>query len=434
MIKKLIYIGIATDTLNAGHINLLKKAKKMGDVMVGLFTDNAISQYKSIPHLSYKQRFDIISSIKYVDYVVEQDDPDYVKNLVKYKPDIILHGNNWKQLNSNKIKFNILKALEKWNGKLIEVKYSMYADKEKKFVNKINELANDPINKVSKLKRLIKTKKIVKLLECHNALGGHIIETLKVKKNNAVTEFDGMWSSSLADSAVRGKPDNGSVDFSTRILSINEIFESTTKPLLFDADNGGKIEHLKFLTRSLERIGVSGLVMEDKKGLKLNSLFHSKKQVNSKQDSIRSFCKKIKTIKDNRTNNDFLIFARVESLILNKGMNDALKRAKSYHKAGADVILIHSKKNNPKEIFEFSKKFQKIVTNCILAAVPSTYSKTTEEMLINNNFKIVIYANQLLRSIYPSMIKTAKLILKNERSFEAENKIENISNIISLFK
>jgi phosphoenolpyruvate mutase len=434
MKKKLIYIGIATDTLNAGHINLLKKAKKMGEVMVGLFTDDAISQYKNLPHLNYKQRFDIISSIKYVDRVVEQNDPSYVKNLVKYKPDIILHGNNWRQLNSSKIKNDILKTLKKWGGKLIEVKYSVSADKERKFVSKINELANDPINKVSKLKRLIKTRKIVRLLECHNALSGHIIETLQIQKNNTTTEYDGMWSSSLADSAVRGKPDNQSVDFSTRISGINEIFENTSKPLLFDADNGGRLEHLRFLTRSLERMGVSGLVMEDKKGTKLNSLFESKKQTKSKQDSIESFCKKIRAIKDHRKNKDFLIFARVESLILNRGMDDALKRATSYHKAGADVILIHSKKKDPKEIFEFSKKFKEIVNNCILAAVPSTYSKTTEKMLIKNNIKIVIYANQLLRSIYPAMVKTAKIILKNERSFEAEKEIENISNIISLFK
>ena len=243
-----------------------------------------------------------------------------------------------------------------------------------------------------------------------------------------------MWSSSLADSAIRGKPDNQSVDFSTRISGINEIFENTTKPMLFDADNGGRLEHLRFLTNSLERVGVSGLVMEDKKGTKLNSLFNSKKQSKSKQDSIASFCKKIKTIKAHRKNYDFLIFARVESLILNKGMEDAIKRAKAYYSAGADVILIHSKKNNPKEIFEFSKKFRKIVSNPVLAAVPSTYSKTTEKLLIKNKFKIVIYANQLLRSIYPAMIKTAKLILKNERSFEAEKNIEKISNIISLFK
>jgi len=434
MKKKLIYIGIATDTLNAGHINLLKKAKKMGEVMVGLFTDDAISQYKNLPHLNYKQRFDIISSIKYVDRVVEQNDPSYVKNLIKYKPDIILHGNNWKQLNSSKIKNDILKTLKKWRGKLIEVKYSISADKEKKFVSKINALGNDPINKVSKLKRLIKTRKIVRLLECHNALSGHIIETLKIKKNNTTTEYDGMWSSSLADSAVRGKPDNGSVDFSTRISSINEIFENTTKPLLFDADNGGKVEHLRFLTRSLERMGVSGLVMEDKKGSKLNSLFNSKKQSKSKQDSIQSFCQKINTIKEHRKNSDLLIFARVESLILGKGMVDALRRAKAYRKAGADVILIHSKEKTPNEIFEFSRKFRKIVNNPILACVPSTYSKTTEAMLVKNNFQVVIYANQLLRTIYPAMIKTAKSILKNKRSFEAEKEIENISNIISLFK
>lgn len=434
MKKKLIYVGIATDAINDGHINLLKKAKKLGDVMVGLFTDKAIMQYKNLPHLNYEQRHKIVSSIKFVDHVVAQDDDNYLKNLNRYKPDLVLHGNNWKQKNFVKIKSDIIKTLKKWGGKLLEVKYSIAADKKKKFINKIDELANDPMNRVSNLRRLINTKKIVRLLECSNALSGHIIENLKIQKKKQSIEYDGMWSSSLSDSALRGKPDNQSVDFSTRINGINEIFENTSKPLLFDADNGGRLEHLRFLTKSLERIGVSGLVMEDKIGTKLNSLFNSKKQSTSKQDSIVNFCKKIRAIKENRKNTDLLIFARVESLILNKGMVDALKRAKAYHHAGADVILIHSKEKTPHEIFDFSKKFRKIVKNPILAAVPSTYSKTTEKMLIKNHFQIVIYANQLLRSIYPAMIKTAKLILKNERSFEAEKKIEKISNIISLFK
>ena len=318
--KKLIYVGIATDAINDGHINLLKKAKKLGDVMVGLFTDKAIMQYKNLPYLNYEQRHKIVSSIKFVDYVVAQDDDNYIKNLNKYKPDLVLHGNSWKQKNFVKIKSDIIKTLKKWGGKLLEVKYSIAADKEKKFIDKIDELANNPINRVSKLRRLINTKKIVRLLECSNPLSGHIIENLKIQRKKKIIEYDGMWSSSLSDSALRGKPDNQSVDFSTRINGINEIFENTSKPLLFDADNGGRLEHLRFLTKSLERIGVSGLVMEDKIGTKLNSLFNSKKQSKSKQDSIVNFCKKIKAIKENRKNTDLLIFARVESLILKKGM------------------------------------------------------------------------------------------------------------------
>jgi phosphoenolpyruvate mutase len=434
MKKKLIYIGIASDVLNNGHINILKKAKKMGNVMVGLFSDQAISNFKNLPLLTYEKRFNLISSIKYVNYIVKQDDENYLTNLKKYKPDILIHGNIWRQNNNKSIKKNIIKTLKKWNGKLIEIKYSNSADKDKKFLDKLSEISNNPEYRVSRLKRMLKAKKIIRLLECSNALSGYIIENLKIKTKNQENSFDGMWSSSLSDSALRGKPDNQSVDFSTRLNGINEIFENTSKPLLFDADNGGRLEHLKFLTNSLERLGVSGVVMEDKKGLKINSLFNSKKQAKSKQDSITNFCKKIKVIKNYRKNNDFLIFARIESLILDKGMGDAIKRAINYHKAGADVILIHSKKKTPNEIFEFSRRLKKKIPNSCLAAIPSTYSKTREEELIKNNFKIVIYANQLLRSIYPAMTKTAKEILQNGRSFESEKNLENIDNIINLFE
>ena len=229
--KKLVYVGLAADILNEGHINLLKKARSFGEVMVGLFTDKAISQYKNLPSLSYEKRYKVLSSIKYIDKIVEQDEDDYVNNLLKYKPDYVVHGSNWKQKNSDRKKRKISNTLSKWKGKLIEIKYTKSADNKKDFQNEVSKLAHSPENKVSKLIRLIKTKDIVRLLECHNALSGHIIENIKIKKNKKTLEYDGMWSSSLADSAIRGKPDNQSVDFSTRISGINEIFENTTKPM-----------------------------------------------------------------------------------------------------------------------------------------------------------------------------------------------------------
>ena len=290
-----------------------------------------------------------------------------------------------------------------------------------------------PQNRISRLKRLIFSKNIVKILESHNALTGLIIENLFIKNSKGINiEFDGMWSSSLTDSATKGKPDNSSVDFSSRILSLNEIMEVTTKPLVFDADNGGQLEHLPFLVRSLERSGVSALIIEDKTGLKKNSLF--KNQDNVKQDNPKNFADKIKKICNSRQYNDFMVIARIESLILNKGLKDALKRAELYSKAGADAILIHSKKKLPNEIFSFAKKFKKSKNYIPLVAVPSTYSKVYEKDLIKNGFKLVIYANQLLRSAYPAMINTAKTILKNQRALEADRKIISINEIINLIK
>ena len=430
--KKKVYIGFASSVLTQSHIRLFKKASKLGNLIIGLFTDRAILEFKSLPNVSFEERYNLLNSVKYINKIVIQDSYDYSFNLKKYKPDFVVHGNLWKGINGQIIKKKIINNLKKWGGKLIEVDYDYSTINIEKNLNK--KLLDNPLNRVGKLVRLINNKKIVRFLECHDALSGNIIENLKIKKKNILEEYDGMWSSSLADSAIRGKPDNQSVDYSTRINFINEIFETTSKPMLFDADNGGRLEHLKFLVNKLEKSGVSAIVMEDKTGLKKNSLFESKLQKKTQQDSIVNFCKKIKEIKKFRKNPDFLIFARVESLILNKGMNDALKRSKKYHDAGADVILIHSKEKNPSEVFEFSKKFRKLVSNPIIAIVPSTYSKVYEEEIIKNNIKIVIYANQLLRSIYPSMVKTAKSILLNQRAFDIEKKLTKISEIISLFK
>ena len=276
------------------------------------------------------------------------------------------------------------------------------------------------------------TNKIVKILESHNSLTGLIIENLKISKENSFSEFDGMWSSSLTDSATKGKPDNSSVDFSSRLTALNEMMEVTTKLLVFDADNGGQLEHLRFLLRSLERAGASAIIMEDKIGLKKNSLF--KNQSDAQQDKPELFAKKIKLICNSRKNKDFMVIARIESFILGKGLKDALKRAEVYSKAGADAILIHSKEKTPTEIFSFAKEFKKSKNFIPLVSVPSTYSKVYEKDLIKNGFKLVIYANQLLRAAYPAMQSVAKKILENNRAYEVENKIIPIKEIINLIK
>ena len=272
----------------------------------------------------------------------------------------------------------------------------------------------------------------MRILESHNSLTGLIIETLKVSKKNINIEFDGMWSSSLTDSATKGKPDNSSLDFSARISSINDMMDVTTKPLVFDADNGGQIEHLPFLIRSLERAGTSAIIIEDKIGLKKNSLF--KNQTGTKQDKPNIFAKKIKKICASRQSKDFMVIARIESFIIGKGLDDALKRAEIYSKAGADAILIHSKEKTPDEIFAFAKKFKKSKNFVPLVSVPSTYSKVYEKDLVKNGFKLVIYANQLLRAAYPAMKNAAKTILENSRAFEIDKKIIPIKEIINLIE
>ena len=428
---KNVYVGLSADILHEGHINILKTASQYGNVIVGLLTDEAIASYKNIPYLDFKKRKVVVENIKYVTKVIPQNTLDYVDNLNLIKPNYVVHGDDWKSGVQKKTRDRVIKTLKKWSGKLIEPKYTKNISSTE-IKNKISNIFSSPNNRVSRLKRLINSKNIVRILESHNSLTGLIIENTKVIKNNSSYEFDGMWSSSLTDSATKGKPDNSSVDFSTRLSSLNDLMEVTTKLLVFDADNGGQLEHLPFLIRSLERCGASAIIMEDKIGLKKNSLF--KNQTGTKQDKPELFAKKIKQICKSRKNNDFMMIARIESFIVGKGLKDALRRAEIYSKAGADGILIHSKEKTPKEIFSFAKEFKKSKNFIPLVSVPSTYSKVYEKDLIRNGFKLVIYANQLLRAAYPAMQFTAKKILENGRAFEIEKKIIPIKEIINLIK
>ncbi len=431
MKKKIVYIGLAADILHEGHINILKTGNKLGKVIVGLLTDTAIAQYKKVPFLDYNQRKIVLENIKYVDEIIPQKTLDYVENLKKFRPSFVVHGDDWKTGIQKKTRARVINTLKRWGGKLIEPKYTKNISSTL-IKSKIIHSGISPQNKISQLKRLIKVKNIVRILETHNSLNGLIIENLNIKKNSRLVEFDGMWSSSLTDSLTKGKPDNQSVDYSSRILGLNDIMDVTLKPMIFDADNGGRIEHISYLVKTLERIGVSGMIIEDKVGEKINSLF--KNQDKAKQDSIKNFCKKIKIAKNARISNDFYIIARIESFILNKSLSDAMNRAKNYIKAGANAILIHSKERTPAQIFSFSKKFKKIYPDIPLVSVPSTYSKVRESDLIKNGFKVVIYANHMLRSAYPSMVTTAESILKNGRSFESEKNLTPINKIINLIK
>ena len=427
--KKTVYVAFSDDILHEGHINILKKASSYGKVIVGLLTDKAITQYKKLPHLNYGQREIILKNIRFVDKVIPQKKLDYTENLKLIKPHFVIHGDDWKTGIQSNTRKKVIDQIKKWKGKLIEIPFTKNISSEK-LKKRILSTGTTPDIRMSKLRRLIEAKSISRFLESHNALSGLIIENLQLVKKNKFFEFDGMWSSSLTDSTSRGKPDNQSVDISTRLNGLNEILDVTTKPVIFDADNGGRTEHFSYTIKSLERAGVSAVIIEDKVGLKKNSLF--KNQQGAKQDSITKFCNKIRVGNKSKITENFMIIARIESFILGKSLGDALKRANAYSKAGADAILIHSKENNPKQIFAFAKEFKKSRFFKPMVAVPSTYSKTTEKQLIKNGFKIVIYANHMLRAAYPAMLNAAKNILKHERSSPIEKKITPIKEILTL--
>jgi len=429
MKEKKIYIGLSGDSIHHGHINLIEKARKHGKIIVGLLTDKAISDHKRLPILNFKQRKQIIENLKGVYKVVPQNEWDYSTNLKKIRPEYMIHGDDWMSGPQFNLRKNAIKALKSFGGKLIEVPYTKGVSSTALANENKNNFTTSEI-RLKTLKRLLDSKTLLRFIETHNPISAIIAENANFKNQNSIKSFDGFWSSSLTDATSMGKPDIEALDISERLSNINNIFDVTTKPLIMDIDTGGKIEHLKLNIKSIERLGISAVIMEDKTGLKKNSL--NEKTSNQKQETVKNFCDKIKVINKTKLNDEFMIIARLESLILEKGMKDALSRANKYIDAGANGIMIHSKKKTPQEVFEFATKFRKKFKSIPLICVPSTYNSVKEDALILKKFNIVIYANHLFRSAYPAMEKTAKEILKYGRSKESDKHLISIKEILKL--
>ncbi len=424
-----VYVGMSADLIHPGHINILKEAAELGDVMVGILTDEAIASYKRLPFLSYEQRKSVVENIKGVVEVVPQTTLDYRPNLRKYRPSIVVHGDDWKTGIQSETRQQVIDTLSEWQGKLVEIEYTKGISSSQ-LNRQIKEIGTTPDIRLKRLRRLITAKKLVRVLEAHSPLTGLIIENTSVEKNGVAHEFDAMWSSSLTDSTLKGKPDIEALDVSARVQNINDIFEVTTKPLIYDADTGGIPEHFAFTVRSLERVGVSAAIIEDKTGLKKNSLLGN--DVEQQQSSIEDFCEKIQVGKNAQITSDFMIIARIESLILEAGIEDAVHRANAYIEAGADGIMIHSRQKTPTEIFEFCEQYKKLGRTVPLVAVPSSYNQTYEKEMIDAGINIVIYANHMLRSAYPAMRDVAQSILENGRSYETSDKCISIKEILNL--
>ena len=426
---KKVYVGMSADLIHTGHLNIINEAKKYGEVIVGVLTDKAIASYKRLPFLSIDERKTIVENIKGVSEVVLQETLDYVPNLKKIKPDFVVHGDDWRTGPQRETRERVIRTLDEWGGKLIEPEYTPGISSTR-LNTEVRERGTTPGIRMRVLRRLLASKGLIRIMEAHNGLTGLIVEKTIVEVDNYKKEFDGMWLSSLTDSVSKGKPDIGFVDLTSRMNTINNILEVTTKPIIYDGDSGGLPEHFKFMVRTLEREGVSAVIIEDKVGAKKNSLFGT--DVEQTQDTIENFCNKIKVGKEALVTDDFMIIARIESLILKAGMEDALKRAEAYTRAGADAIMIHSKEKAADEILEFCSKYKQIENDVPIVVVPSTYSHITEEELEEAGVRIAIYANQLLRSSYPSMVKTAETILKNSRAQESDEFCISIKDILTL--
>ena len=426
---KTVYMLFATDVIHEGHMNVVREAKKYGKVIGGVLCDSAMVRFNRFPTVSFDERLQMVKDIPEVDEVVIQNETLYESILRQVKPDYVIHGDNWCEGPEKAIRDNAFKVMEELGGEVIELPYTRN-ENVKKIDDRIKDKLAMPEFRRKRLKQLIKMIPIVKTIEAHSGLTGLIAEKTIVENNGELDQFDAMWVSSLCDSTAKGKPDIELVDMSSRLRTIDDIMEVTTKPIILDGDTGGLTEHFVYNVRTLERMGVSAVIIEDKTGLKKNSLFGT--EVVQTQDSIENFCAKISAGKQVLRSDDFMIIARMESLILEQGMEDALTRAFAYVEAGADGIMIHSRKKSPDEICEFCDKFREKDKETPIVVVPTSFNSITEAELAEHGVNIVIYANQLTRSAFPAMENTAKEILKNHRALEVDDKLMPFKSIITL--
>lgn len=426
---KRVYTCFCTDVIHEGHLNIIREAQKYGEVTAGVLSDAAMIRYNRFPLIGFEQRFEMVKRVPGVSNAIVQEEIFYDRVIGDLRPDYVIHGDNWKQGPERVIRENVAQLLEKYGGELIEVPYTR-SDRVRRIDARMREQLAMPEYRRGRLGKLLKLCPIVKALEVHSGLTGLIAEKTVIEHEGAFDQFDAMWISSLCDSTAKGKPDIELVDMTSRFRTIDDVMEVTTKPIIFDGDTGGLIEHFVYTVRSLERMGVSAVIIEDKTGLKKNSLFGT--EVVQTQDDIGHFCEKISAGKNIQLTDEFMIIARIESLILEKGMEDALTRARAYVQAGADGIMIHSRKQDPAEVLEFCDRFRLADGDTPLVVVPSSYNVIREEELAAHGINIVIYANQLTRSAFPAMEQTARDILKYHRAKEVDGRLLPIKDIISL--
>lgn len=426
---KKVYTCFCTDVIHEGHLNILREANKYGEVTVGILSDAAMIKFNRFPTISIEERKQIVQDTGLAGTVIIQDEIMYDRVLAQIQPDYVIHGDNWRSGPEAAIRENVIKNLAAYGGELIEIGYT-YNENVKKIDETIKEKLSMPEYRRKRLRQLLKLCPVVKTIEVHSGLTGLIAEKTIVEHNGELDQFDAMWLSSLCDSTAKGKPDIELVDMSSRMRTIDDVMEVTTKPIILDGDTGGLIEHFVYNVRTLERMGVSAVIIEDKTGLKKNSLFGT--EVEQTQDSVENFCNKIRAGKNAQRTEEFMIIARIESLILEKGQKDALERASAYVRAGADAIMIHSRKKSPDEIFEFCDAFRKENKDTPIVVVPTSFNSVTESELAQHGVNIVIYANQLTRSAFPAMQSTAVEILKNHRALEVDQKLMPFQEIITL--
>jgi phosphoenolpyruvate phosphomutase len=274
------------------------------------------------------------------------------------------------------------------------------------------------MTKTSKLKAMLHADRLQFLMEAHSGLSAKIAEE---------AGFEGIWASGLSMSAAMGVRDSNEASW-TQVLEVVEFMsDATSIPILLDADTGyGNFNNVRRLVRKLEQRNVAGMCIEDKLFPKTNSFLNGESQVLAQVDE---FAGKIKAAKDTQQDADFCVVARLESFIAGKGLADALERATAYYEAGADALLVHSKKSHPAEVLSFMQEWQ---NTCPVVIVPTMYYQTPVRVFTEAGISVVIWANHLLRAAVCAMQQIAAKIHETQSLLEAEAEIVSVQEIFRL--
>ena len=416
--EKTVYVGITGDMIHPGIINIIQQGAKYGRLIVGLLSNEAIATHKRIPYLTFEQRKAVIENIKGVSEVVPQEDWSYVPNLLKLKPDYIIHGDDWKTNYLKGIREEVFDVMKKIGGEVIEIPYTKGINSSQLFESTTNN-GITAVQRLKSLRQLMNYKPIIRIMEANSGLSGLIIENLKIEKEDGIQRFDGIFIN-LLDSNPSGVSEQESSNFMLKLNTVTDILECTTRPIIYGGYTSDNYENITFTIEKLELMGISAIIIEDK--------FKNTQELCNEEE----FCLKIKEGKKAQINPDFMIIAGIEELILGKSMDDALKKALASIKAGADGILISSNQKNGDDIKEFCSKLRKENKNIPIVLIPTTYNQFTEKELGEWGANIIIYADYLKKVTYPAMKKCAETILKSERSLEVNEMCMPIKEILNL--
>ncbi len=405
---KTVYVGMSADLVHPGHINLLREAASLGRVTVGLLTDRAISSYKRMPFLTFEQRRAVIEHIAFVTAVVPQDTLDYTDNLRLLRPDFVVHGDDWRNGVQAQTRRRVLDVLREWGGTLVEPPYTEGISSTALRMAAM-DIGFAPGVRQRRLRRMLDCKPLVRVMQAHDGLSAHIVDRLEETTQGAPREYDAIWVDSLAGAPIRGKPDPLPFDLSSRLVTLHEILDATTKPLICNAGGAGHAAGVTAAVRTLERIGVSAIVIDtevtDRRAVPAMAASAPP------QDDMAAFIREIAAARDARVTPDFMIIARINDRTRDCGADRMMARAAAGVDAGADAVMCDSDPVNPDGIFDLCRRYRRLMNGHPLLVGLSGTEGLQEHDLASAGASMVVYTDTLLRAAREAMISAASQVL-----------------------